>query len=170
MSRSAVPGLPGTAPSAWLKAGGGNRLLAPCQPLPRRSRCRRDKMWPATHLHEPVRIMKVHIAWLAASVIVAVCLAAVLLFQNSWIPDYGEAEPLHPIVAAYGRRLAEIGKNRDLSASDLESVMKEPEFEAIRNYGVVFSSDPEVIASIRVNDTISFSIRSDGGVDWIKKD
>ncbi len=114
--------------------------------------------------------MKVHIAWLAASVFVALCLAAVLLFQNSWIPDYGEAEPLHPIVAAYGRRLAEIGKSRELTASDLESVMKEPEFESIRKYGVVFSDDPEVIASIRVNDTFSFAIRSDGGADWIKQD
>jgi hypothetical protein len=111
--------------------------------------------------------MKVPVIWLALPVLVALCLTAALLRQRSWIPDWGEAEPLYPTVKEYGRHLAEIRETREVTASDLESLIMESEFEAIRPYGIVFSDDPEVFASVRVNGHFSLAIQSNGRPKWI---
>lgn len=110
--------------------------------------------------------MKVHVIW---PVLLAGCsavLLAVVLYQKSWVPDYGEAEPLYPVVAEFGRELAEMGKSGEVTPTEIATLLEEERFARIRPYGVVFSSDSEVVVTVRVNKRFSFEVSPEGRALW----
>ena len=112
--------------------------------------------------------MRVHIAWPLIIALIAVALLANVVYQRSWILDYAEAEPLYPKVAEFGRALVEAKSGDKLTASTIKTLILEERFNSIQQYGVVFSSDPETVVSIRVNKTFSFDISPDGAPRWNK--
>ena len=106
--------------------------------------------------------MRVYVAWPISIALVAAILVAVVFYQRSWIPAYAEAEPLYPIVAEFGQVLAKSATSESLSASKIQATLLEDRFSAIQRCGVVFSTNPEIIVTIRVNDWFSFDIAPDG--------
>ena len=113
--------------------------------------------------------MRVHIIWPTAFAFLAAILVATTLYQRSSISEYGEAEPLYPTVADFGDELAKLRAKQPISGAYIENLLTDDRFAAIQPYGVVFSSDPELIVSIRVNEVFSFDIELDGRPRWNKK-
>jgi hypothetical protein len=113
--------------------------------------------------------MRVHIAWPILFALIAAALFAILIYQRSWIPDYAEAEPLYPTVAEFGRALTESEAGEIGSDSAIRTLILEDRFRSIQPYGVVFSSNPETLVTIRVNKHYSFDIAPDGTAKWNKK-
>jgi hypothetical protein len=112
--------------------------------------------------------MRVHIVWPIVIALIAAAFLAGLVYQRSWIPDYAEAEALYPEVAEFGRALAESKSGDSLTASTIKTLLLEERFSLIQPHGVVFSDDPEMIVSIRVNKTFLFDIGPDGTPRWNK--
>jgi|GEM_PF-6987354 len=113
--------------------------------------------------------MKVHIAWPAVFILASVVLLAALIYQTSWAPDYAEAEPLFPMAAEFGQELVKIRKDKELSPADIRTLLDAEKFQTLRSYGIVFSHDPGVLVSIRVNRRFSFNIGKDGHPQWEKR-
>lgn len=112
-----------------------------------------------------VQKMRVHVVWLLLVILTSGLLLAALIYQSSWIPAYGEAEPLYPTASEFGRVLAQQSEG-GVVAADIEALLKEERFSPIRPYGIVFSDDPEILVSIRVNERFSFDIDEDGQPRW----
>ncbi|MGB1129545.1 MAG: hypothetical protein ACPG4K_05815 [Haloferula sp.] len=113
--------------------------------------------------------MRVHVAWVVLLVLVSGVLVATLFYQRSWIPAYGEAEPLYPAVAEFGRELAQVTEGAEVAPTDVAELLRDERFESIRPYGIVFSTSPEILVSIRINERYSFDIREDGHPRWNRK-
>jgi hypothetical protein len=110
--------------------------------------------------------MKINATWLVLLILGMVGLLAVILFQASGAPDYHEAEPLFPIVAEFGRELSEKTKNRKIEIDDLEFLLTQERFQALRTYGFVLPDRKEELIVVRVNKTFSFRIGKDGYPQW----
>ena len=113
--------------------------------------------------------MRVRIIWPITLALFVAMLFATVIYQRSWIPFYQEAEPLYPTVADLGSELATLNSKQPVTGADIQNLLAETRFEAIRPYGVVFSKDPDLIVSIRVNRKFSFDIPLDGRPRWNKK-
>ncbi|MFT6181702.1 MAG: hypothetical protein ACJAQT_004893 [Akkermansiaceae bacterium] len=113
--------------------------------------------------------MRVHVAWPLLLTLAVVALLGIVMYQRSWIPGYQEAEPLLPIVAEFGRELADLNEDGAVTVAELEQLILEERFAPIQTYGIVFSADPDFILSIRVNERFSFDIQRDGHPRWSKK-
>lgn len=113
--------------------------------------------------------MKVHIAWPAVFILFAAALLAALIYQNSWAPDYAEAEPLFPVAAEFGQELVKIRKDKELSPGDIRNLLDTERFQTLRPYGMVFPHEPGILVSIRVNKRFSFNIGEDGRPQWEKR-
>ena len=87
-------------------------------------------------------------------------------YQRSLPPYYGEAEPLYPTVAEFGRELVKLKSGDSVSPADIKALLAEERFEAILPYGVVFADDSNVLVTIRINKKFSFEISQDGAPSW----
>jgi hypothetical protein len=113
--------------------------------------------------------MKNNVAWLFLLILCMLGLLAMILFHASWVPDYHEAEQLFPIVAEFGRELSEKTKDRKIEIDDLESLLTQKRFQALRTYGFVLPDRKEELIVVRVNKTFSFRIGKDGYPQWEKR-
>ena len=103
---------------------------------------------------------------------VALLAVAVAIYERSWIPAYGEAEPLHPVAAEFGRSLVERLANehrQEVLWSDVISLLADERFVRLRDRGFLPSSRPEILITIRVNDRFDFPIQKDGFTRFDKR-
>ncbi len=114
--------------------------------------------------------MKVRIIWPILFALTSTALLGAVLYQRSWILFYAEAEPLYPIVEEFGRELIDRKIGEQVSPSEIRDLINEPRYEAISRYGVVFSDDPALILSIRVNRRFTFEVPYEGAPNWLKTD
>lgn len=98
--------------------------------------------------------------------IAAVSFLAVIIYQRSWVPAYAEAEPLQPTIVEFGRVFVESASGETISAERIQATLQDDRFRAIQRYGIVFSSNPEILTTIRINHIFSFDIASNGTVRW----
>jgi hypothetical protein len=113
--------------------------------------------------------MKIHVGWFFLSLVAITVLLSVLWYQSSWIPDYGEAEPLFPVAADFGSELAEKAKNKKIELEDLEFLLSEDRFSKLRPYGIILTKNKSELVVLKINKTYSFRIGKDGGPQWEKR-
>jgi len=112
--------------------------------------------------------MKARIDWPIVFVLTTASLLGVVCYQRSWIPFYVEAEPLYSTVEEFGRELLEQKSGAQVSPSEMRDLISDPRYQKIRGYGVVFSDDPTLIFSLRVNKRFTFEVSNDGSPNWKK--
>jgi hypothetical protein len=101
------------------------------------------------------------------SILVAIAAIAYALFEQSWVPAYWEAEPLHRVALQFGRSLAERLANEHREAiqwNDVTTLLADDRFASLRDRGFVPSSQPDILITIRLNDRFDAPIRKDGFV------
>ncbi len=107
-----------------------------------------------------------------ASVTLAIAAFGYASYQASWMPRYGEAEPLHPIAAEFGRqlvaRLARDGR-QEIQWTDITSLLADERFAKLRDRGFVPTARPDVLITIRVNDRFEFPIHANGTTGFAKR-
>lgn len=113
--------------------------------------------------------MKIHASRALLPLIVITGLLAVIFYQASWISDYGEAEPLFPIIQEFGQALVEKTKNKKVEFVDLASLLSENRFSKLQSYGFSPSGNDDELIVLRINKTFSFRIKKDGYPLWEKK-
>jgi len=112
---------------------------------------------------------RLHVAWFCIPVAIIFILSTVLVYQNSWIPDYGEAEPLFPVVKEFGKEVVALRGIDEITLDDLRSLSSEDRFKSISEYGFYFPDESGYFMAIRVNKTFSFYIKDDGYSEWRKQ-
>ena len=107
-----------------------------------------------------------------ASLVLAIGAFGYATYRASWIPPYGEAEPLHPIAAEFGQqlvaRLARDGRH-EIQWTDITGLLADERFAKLRDRGFVPSASPGILITIRVNDRFEFPIHANGATGFNKR-
>ena len=106
------------------------------------------------------------------SVILAMGAFGYATYQTSWIPPYGEAEPLHPIAAEFGQQLvARLAREnrQEIRWTDITALLAEERFAKLRDRGFVPASRTDVLITIRINDRFEFPIHINGTAGFDKR-
>jgi hypothetical protein len=109
--------------------------------------------------------MSRHLIISVASVMFAIAAFGDASYQVSWIPPYGEAEPLHPIAAEFGQQLVALvarDGRQEIRWTDITSLLADERFAKLRDRGFVHAARPDILITIRVNDRFEFPIHANG--------
>ncbi len=72
----------------------------------------------------------------AISSLIAVAALLFIAYKTSWIEEYGEAEPLHPIADEFASALKQQNKNQ-ITLFDLRLLLTQERFKKLRKYGFI---------------------------------
>ena len=109
--------------------------------------------------------------WILAMVfssLVAVGSVLCIAYKNSWIEEYAQAEPLHPIADEFARELRRLN-TENLDLDDLRSLLQEERFREIRGYGFIPPTQDDTFAVLKINDFFAFPLYRDGHAGFEKK-
>lgn len=97
----------------------------------------------------------------------------ILWYTQTSIPDYGEAEPLHPLVIELAAELIErnpgLRGSAKVSLDELGTILQEDRFKALRGYGFSPGDSNDVLGVFVVNRHFEFPIQRDGTVRFHKR-
>jgi len=113
-----------------------------------------------------------HLIISIASVILAIAAFGYATYKASWIPAYGEAEPLHPIAAEFGQQLvARLARDRrqEIQWTDITALLADERFAKLRDRGFVPAARPDILITIRINDRFEFPIHANGTTGFDKR-